>query len=331
MSYDFGATGGTEYSNLPPPPSYSSIEASSNTTEDLGSVLKRLEKKLEICENRIAENETKIQRLKTDHKKEIDELRHQIKVLEGGASNVPSQPKTPNSSASISQRYRFPSTKIALQGCHNGWFISAQPDGRAECNRKKLDIWETIAIEIPSDDAEGGVYLKSHHGKYLSAQLSGQLEWNRSRKGPWERFHVHHVKDNKIALKSCHGKWVSAQPDGRIEVNREVLNCWEHFIVHRTTTNYCFLFPSKVIALQGYHKKWFVSAQPNGTVECNREHLNKWEKIKVEYEEGENTVKNKLAYTQILKLIRAGSLEQISLTDSARSQYPTNFLIKIYP
>ena len=120
------------------------------------------------------------------------------------------------------------SWKMGLQGPHHKWFLSAQPNGTAECNRERLQGWETISVEFEGDR---WIYLKSWHGKYLSAQPNGQLQWNRDKKLSWERFKVIYLGGNRIALKSSHGKYVSAQPDGRIEVNRRDLKPWEKFQV----------------------------------------------------------------------------------------------------
>ena len=210
------------YGDLPPPPSYdSSVSYASATTfdnnygsrftdpmssgaagtEDLSSNVNRLEKRLEVCETKLQENEIEMRNVKEEHKREINELQKQINDLKGGSHTTSS----PAAATAVSTPvYSFPGTKIALQG-HHKKYISAQPDGRVECNRKNLDIWETVTIEKEGDRT---VYLKSYHGKYLSAQPDGCLQWNRDRKGPWERFEVYQVPANKIALKSCHGKWV---------------------------------------------------------------------------------------------------------------------------
>merc|ERR1712168_424129 len=111
------------------------------TIEDLASVVKMLQKKLEVCEHRIAVNEAETQRLKNDHKKEIGELRQQIKELQGSKA---SDSKVVYQIPSSSKVYSFPSKKIALQGCHQNWFVSARPDGSVECNKKNIGGWETI-------------------------------------------------------------------------------------------------------------------------------------------------------------------------------------------
>ena len=55
-------------------------------------------------------------------------------------------------------------------------YVSAQPDGRVECNRREAPLggWEEFTVEYRSNDV---VCLKSYHGKYLSAQKDGPWSW----------------------------------------------------------------------------------------------------------------------------------------------------------
>ena len=55
-------------------------------------------------------------------------------------------------------------------------YLSAQPDGRVECNRREAPPggWEEFTVEYRSNDV---VCLKSCHGKYLSAQKDGPWDW----------------------------------------------------------------------------------------------------------------------------------------------------------
>ena len=64
--------------------------------------------------------------------------------------------------------------KIALMSAFD-MYVSAQPDGRVECNRREAPPggWEEFTVEYRSDYV---VCLKSCHGKYLSAQKDGP-EW----------------------------------------------------------------------------------------------------------------------------------------------------------
>ncbi len=108
----------------------------------------------------------------------------------------------------------------------HGKYMSAQPDGRMECNRDHLHGWEKFTVE----KTDGGkIGLKSIHGKYLSAQPDGRLEVNRDHLLGWEKFTVEE-NNGRVGFKSAHGKYISAQPDGSIVCNRDRLASWEMFV-----------------------------------------------------------------------------------------------------
>ena len=131
-------------------------------------------------------------------------------------STSPQQPSTPTSSNQIVNG------KVVFKSVH-GKYLSAQPDGRAEWNRDRADVWEYFHLE----KRQGGkIALKGAHGKYVSAQPDGSVQINRGGAPPggWEEFTVeHHLRGGHgvIRLKSSHGKYLSAQPDGRVEWNRD--------------------------------------------------------------------------------------------------------------
>ena len=136
-------------------------------------------------------------------------------------STNPQQPSTPTSSNEIVNG------KVVIKSMH-GKYLSAQPDGRAEWNRDRADVWEYFHLEKRHD---GKIALKGAHGKYVSAQPDGSVQINRGSAPPggWEEFTVeHHFIQpvgrggyGVIRLKSSHGKYLSAQPDGRVEWNRD--------------------------------------------------------------------------------------------------------------
>lgn len=117
--------------------------------------------------------------------------------------------------------------KVTFKSVH-GKYLSAQPDGRAEWNRDRADVWEYFHLE----KRQGGkITLKGAHGKYVSAQPDGSVQINREAAPPggWEEFTVEHQfiqpvgrgGYNAVRLKSVHGKYLSAQSDGRVEWNRD--------------------------------------------------------------------------------------------------------------
>ena len=133
----------------------------------------------------------------------------------------PQQSSTPTSSNDIFEG------KVAFKSVH-GKYLSAQPDGRAEWNRDKVDVWEYFHLE----KRQGGkITLKGAHGKYVSAQPDGSVQINREAAPPggWEEFTIeqHFIQPvgregyDVVRLKSVHGKYLSAQSDGRVEWNRD--------------------------------------------------------------------------------------------------------------
>jgi len=133
----------------------------------------------------------------------------------------PQQLSTPTSS------YDIVEGKVAIKSVH-GKYLSAQPDGRAEWNRDRADIWEYFHLE----KREGGkIALKGAHGMYVSAQADGSVQINRGTAPPagWEEFTVEHQFIQPVGrggydvvrLKSVHDKYLSAQSDGRAEWNRD--------------------------------------------------------------------------------------------------------------
>ena len=133
----------------------------------------------------------------------------------------PQQSSTPTSSNDLAEG------KVVLKSVH-GKYLSAQPDGRAEWNRDRADVWEYFHLE----KRQGGkITLKGAHGKYVSAQPDGSVQINREAAPPggWEEFTVEYrfIQPvgrggyNAVRLKSVHGKYLSAQSDGRVEWNRD--------------------------------------------------------------------------------------------------------------
>ena len=131
------------------------------------------------------------------------------------------QSSKPNSSNDIVEG------NVTFKSVH-GKYLSAQPDGRAEWNRDRADVWEYFHLE----KRQGGkITLKGAHGKYVSAQPDGSVQINREAAPPggWEEFTVEHQfiqpvgrgGYNAVRLKSVHGKYLSAQSDGRVEWNRD--------------------------------------------------------------------------------------------------------------
>ena len=107
---------------------------------------------------------------------------------------------------------------------HHGKLVSAQPDGRVEVNREKLDIWEIIEFHKQQD---GTFCMKSYHGKWLCAKPDGTFEWNRDWTKEWEKFTI--VNNNgEVAIKTHHEKWISAQPDGTLKCTSNQKS-WEKF------------------------------------------------------------------------------------------------------
>ena len=189
----------------------------------------------------------------------------------------------PSSTGPSVVTFEFSSSNVFLQGYHENYFVSAQPDGSVECNREQPLSWEQITIERHSKNI---IYLKSCHGKYLSAEPDGTLLWSSDKKGPWEQFEVHMVvAEHRIALRCHHGQWVSAQPDGSICADRVVLNTWECFTV-KHLPNWAdpkpgFEFPSKKVYLQG-HKGYFVCAERGGKAACsNSTSYKDWQAITI--------------------------------------------------
>ena len=131
------------------------------------------------------------------------------------------QSSKPNSSNDIVEG------NVTFKSVH-GKYLSAQPDGRAEWNRDRADVWEYFHLE----KRQGGkITLKGAHGKYVSAQPDGSVQINRESAPPggWEEFTVEHRFIQPVGrggydvvrLKSVHGKYLSAQSDGRVEWNRD--------------------------------------------------------------------------------------------------------------
>ena len=137
-------------------------------------------------------------------------LKHRLDFEIHGASQ---QPSSPTLSEGIVEG------KVAFKSVH-GKYLSAQPDGRAEWNRDRADVWEYFHLE----KREGGkIALKGAHGMYVSAQPNGSVQINRGAAPPagWEEFTVEDRGNDIVCLKSCHGKYLSAQQDGTVQWNRD--------------------------------------------------------------------------------------------------------------
>ncbi|MEC8709549.1 MAG: hypothetical protein VXX77_03895 [Candidatus Thermoplasmatota archaeon] len=93
--------------------------------------------------------------------------------------------------------------KIALRSAFD-MYVSAQPDGRVECNRREAPPggWEEFTVEYRSNDV---VCLKSCHGKYLSAQKVGQ--W-----GDWTMRQEADAQDIQIEPYRKTGEPVLSEP-----------------------------------------------------------------------------------------------------------------------
>jgi len=126
---------------------------------------------------------------------------------------APQQPSTTTSSEGIVEG------KVAFKSVH-GKYLSAQPDGRAEWNRDRADVWEYFHLEKREN---GKIALKGAHGMYVSAQPNGSVQINRGAAPPagWEEFTVEDRGNDIVCLKSCHGKYLSAQQDGTVQWNRD--------------------------------------------------------------------------------------------------------------
>ena len=70
-------------------------------------------------------------------------------------------------------------------------YLSCQPNGRLEGNRKKVGSWERIRV-IPQKDGTFAFRCMAHGKKYLVAEGAGGKNMNANRKkaGPWERFRI---------------------------------------------------------------------------------------------------------------------------------------------
>ena len=118
--------------------------------------------------------------------------------------------------------------KVALKS-YFGTYVVAKPDGTANANRDRRDIWETFTLE---DLGSNRVALKSYHGKYLVAEDRNRgyaINANRNDRGPWEIFTVEQQPGGAIALKTAHGRYVTAERDGTLKGDRTVADVWERF------------------------------------------------------------------------------------------------------
>jgi len=127
-----------------------------------------------------------------------------------------------------SGQFHFKTHKIGLLGAH-GFFVCAEGNGKATCNRKVMQGWETFEV-LPV--RAGVISLKSCHKKYLSGQANHTLQWNRDKALAWEHFTVIGMGGDRIALKSHHGKYVQANKDGSLSARGESPQAWEIFTVH---------------------------------------------------------------------------------------------------
>lgn len=78
---------------------------------------------------------------------------------------------------------------LSLRSFHKK-YLSAQPQGTAECNRDVSGQWEEIAAEPLG---AGKVALQSCHNRYLSALPNGALAWDREKALEWETWTVEQV------------------------------------------------------------------------------------------------------------------------------------------
>eukprot|EP01116_Phalansterium_solitarium_P008234 TRINITY_DN2179_c0_g1_i1.p1 TRINITY_DN2179_c0_g1~~TRINITY_DN2179_c0_g1_i1.p1 ORF type:complete len:491 (-),score=38.57 TRINITY_DN2179_c0_g1_i1:382-1854(-) len=176
--------------------------------------------------------------------------------------------------------------QISLLGSHL-FYVCAEPDGRAVCNRSGLGPWVTFdLIPLGGDKvaiksahgtylgAEGGqvsfggdfeawtlcfrggaVALRARTGEYLSAQPDGRLEMNGDGLGPWQLFELPPHFVAQVSIRGPFGMYVGASQNGRITCDRSVCGPWETFLFIRLDGNQCALLSS-----HGY----YVTAQEMG-------------------------------------------------------------------
>jgi hypothetical protein len=89
--------------------------------------------------------------------------------------------------------YRRSDNVISLQNFRNKKWLSAEPSGRAVCDRDSPNIWEEWRLFASGDKIS--ISLLSYHGRWLTAQPPGQdTQWggevaaDRAKAAEWERF-----------------------------------------------------------------------------------------------------------------------------------------------
>ena len=70
-------------------------------------------------------------------------------------------------------------------------YLSCQPNGRLEGNRKRVGSWEKIKV-IPQKGGTFAFRCMAHGKKYLVAEGAGgkNMNANRPKVGSWERFRI---------------------------------------------------------------------------------------------------------------------------------------------
>ena len=87
---------------------------------------------------------------------------------------------------------------VGIRSAHHKLWMSAQPDGRVECNRELPLGWEMFEIRAVTDSA---VSIRSvRFDRYLSAQPSGQVECNRTWVRGWELWKPVLVDEYRIVI-----------------------------------------------------------------------------------------------------------------------------------
>lgn len=116
--------------------------------------------------------------------------------------------------------------RVSLLGAH-GLYAVAEPDGRANANRRAASLWETWTL---IRYANGSVSFLGAHGMFLVAEPDGRAEADRAEVGAWEVFEPV-VRRRGVGFRGAHGMFLVAEPDGRLRADRRAMNDWETFRV----------------------------------------------------------------------------------------------------
>ena len=78
-----------------------------------------------------------------------------------------------------------------IQNAHWKTYLSCQPNGRLEGNRRKPAGWEQIRV-IPQGRGQYAFRCMAHGKKFLVAEGAGgkNMNANRRKAGPWEKFRI---------------------------------------------------------------------------------------------------------------------------------------------